>query len=293
MQEGRRSGSSLELGLLLLANAVGGSSAIMIKASTIHPVLQASYRLLCGGILLAPLFFRDLRRTGRRLSFALVARSILPGIVLGLHFIAWIAGARMTLAGNATVIVTMVPVVMPFLVYLTTRELPRKAEVIGTLVAIAGIAILAAFDFRLERAHFGGDLVCLAAMVFYAIYLVLARRYAPAEGIMTYLVPLYLSGGVFCFLASLPFASPVKGITSADILMTLGLALGPTIVGHSLMNRAMTKLPPQTVSLFNLAQFIVAIALAFFLFGELPGPEFAVASLLIAAGVAIPVIFRK
>jgi drug/metabolite transporter (DMT)-like permease len=284
---------SSELILLLVANIVGGSSAIMIKASTIHPILQASYRLLFAAVILSPLFFRELRRSGLKPSFRLVRPSLLPGIVLGLHFITWIFGARMTLAGNATVIVTMVPVAMPFFVFFMTRELPKKAEVAGTVVAICGIAILAAFDFRLSPGHFGGDVTCFVSMILYAIYLALARRSAPQEGIWLYLVPLYLAGGLFCFLCSLPFAHPVRGITGADVLMTLGLVLGPTVIGHSLMNRAMTKLPPQTVSLFNLTQFIVAGILAYALFREVPRPEFAVASVLIVAGVGIPVLFRK
>jgi len=284
---------SLELALLLLANVAAASAAIMIKASTIHPILQASGRLLISGIVLLPLFLRELRRSGRRLSFALLQPSILPGIVLGIHFIAWIIGARMTLAGNATVIVAMVPVAMPFLVFLMARELPRRAEIIGTVVAIGGCAILAAFDFRLEPAHFGGDLVCFVAMVFYAVYLALARRFAPKERITLYLVPLYLCGGLFCFVCALPFALPFSGITTVDVLMTLGLALGPTIIGHSLMNRAMTTLPSQIVSLSNLTQFIIAGILAYILFKEIPHPEFALASALIVAGVCIPVVFRK
>ncbi len=293
MESPRKDPRSFELALVLVANIVGGSSAIMIKASTIHPVLQASYRLLCAGIILLPLFIRELRRSGKRFSPRLVAPSLLPGIALGLHFITWIAGARMTLAGNATVIVTMVPVAMPFLVFLMTRELPRKAEVVGTLVALAGIGFLASFDFRLDPGHFGGDIVCFVSMLFYALYLALARRFAPEEGLWLYLVPLYLMGGLFCLLCGLPFADPIRGITGMDALMTLGLALGPTIIGHSLMNRAMTKLPSQTVSLFNLTQFIVAGLLAYFLYREIPRPEFAVASALIVAGVAIPVLPRR
>jgi len=281
---------SVELGLLLVANIVGGSSAIMIKASTIHPILQASYRLLFAGILLTPLFFRELRSAGLRLSLRLVLPSLLPGVVLGLHFITWIFGARMTLAGNATVIVTMVPVAMPFLVFFMTRELPKKAEIVGTLVAMAGVGILASIDVRFDPGHFVGDLTCFLSMLFYSVYLALARRFAPAERIWLYLVPLYLTGGLFCLACSLPFASPVHGITGIDLAMTLGLALGPTIVGHSLMNRAMTKLPPQVVSLFNLTQFMVAGIMAYFLFGEVPRPYFVASSLLIVAGIAIPVI---
>ena len=78
-----------------------------------------------------------------------------------------------------------------------------------------------------------------------------------------------------------------------DFIMTLGLALGPTIVGHSLMNRAMTRLQPQVVSLFNLTQFIVAGILAFVLFRELPRPEFVISSALIVAGIAIPILSRR
>jgi len=293
MADQREKTPSFEIILLLVANIVGGSSAIMIKASTIHPILQASYRLLFAGIILVPLFFRDLRRSGGRLSLRLIAPSAIPGILLGLHFITWIFGARMTLAGNATVIVTMVPVAMPFIVFFATRELPRRAEVVGTVIAIAGIAILASFDLRLAPDHFVGDITCFVSMLLYAFYLALARRFAPKEGLWLYFVPLYLMAGRFCFLCSLPFANPVLGITNIDIFMTMGLVLGPTIVGHSLMNRAMTKLPPQTVSLFNLTQFIVAGILAYLLFREVPRPEFAVASFLIVVGIAIPVAFKK
>lgn len=294
MEQSSASSRSLELGLLGLANIVGGSSAILIKASTINPVLQASYRLLFSAVLLAPVFFRELRRSGRKLSFALVAPSLLPGVILGLHFIAWIMGARMTLAGNATVIVTMVPVAMPFLVFFMSRELPRKAEVWGTIVAMIGVAILASFDFHFAPEHFLGDLVCFVAMLFYSVYLALARSRAPRDGgLWLYIVPLYLTGGIFDFLCALPFANPVRGITRTDLIMTLGLAIGPTIVGHSLMNRAMTRLQPQIVSLSNLTQFIVAGILAFLLFGELPRPEFAVASVLIVAGIALPIVYRR
>lgn len=284
---------SVELSLLLLANIVGGSSAIMIKASAIHPILQASYRQLFAAIFLAPLFFHELRGAGLRLSLRLVRPSILPGIVLGLHFITWIFGARMTLAGNATVIVTMVPIAMPFLVFLMTRELPARAEVVGTGVAMVGVVLLAAADVRFEPSHFAGDLTCFLSMLLYAVYLALARRFAPAERIWLYLVPLYLTGGLFCLVCSLPFASPFRGISGTDLAMTLGLALGPTIVGHSLMNRAMTKLPAQIVSLFNLTQFVIAGLLAYLLFGELPRPLFVAASLLIVAGIAIPVLRER
>jgi drug/metabolite transporter (DMT)-like permease len=278
------------IALLLFAILVASSSVIMIKASRVHPVLQASYRLIMAGLFLLPFFFRELKRNGIRLSARLILPSVLPGIVLGLHFISWIAGARLTLAGNSTVIVNMLPVVMPFLAFFLIGEKPKRAEILGTSVSLLGLVLLAAFDFRLDRTHFLGDIVCFLSMLLYALYLMLGKRNNPGGRLWTYLVPLYLIGGLFCFVVSLPFAHPVRGLTALDVLMTVGLALGPTVIGHSVFNLSMKRFASQVVSLLNVFQFVFAGLLAFVLFGERPGWEFFVTSAFIVSGAAIAIL---
>jgi len=282
-----------DLLLVVLGVFVASTSVIMIKASTINPLLQASYRLLISVVLLTPFFFRELKTRGERLSFRLVAPSVVPGILLGLHFIAWIYGARMTLAGNSTVIVNMSPVIMPFLAYFLLKVAPSRREILGTTVATAGVAILAAADYRADPLHFAGDLYCFVAMLLFTVYLALARKNNSAGRLWSYLVPLYFVGGIFCLaIALVAGISPVAGISWIDIAMTAGLALGPTIMGHSVMNWAMMRFPPQVVSILNLGQFIFAGVLAFALFGEAPRAVFYATSALIVVGAVIAILPR-
>ena len=79
---------------------------------------------------------------------------------LRLHFITWIAGARMTPAANSTLIVNIVPVVMPLLLWLFAREKLTPRETWATGIATVGLAVLFAADFRISREHFRGDTIC-------------------------------------------------------------------------------------------------------------------------------------
>lgn len=279
------------MSVLVFGVLVAASSVIMIKASAINPLLQASYRLLASVILLLPFFFRELKVRGERISFRMLWPSLIPGLLLGLHFIAWIYGARLTLAGNSTVIVNMVPVVMPFFAFLLMGIKPRKRELLGTLIATLGVALLAMVDYRADPGKLGGDGACFVAMLLFTIYLALARRNNPQQRLWTYLVPLYFFGGIFCLAIALAMGvNPVSGISARDIIMTLGLAIGPTIIGHSSMNWAMLKFSPQTVSIVNLGQFIFAGAMGFLFFGEIPNPMFYATSVLIVLGAVIAII---
>jgi drug/metabolite transporter (DMT)-like permease len=64
-------------------------------------------------------------------------------------------------------------------------------------------------------------------------------------------------------------------------------------MGHSIMNWAMLRFPPQVVSILNLGQFIFAGILAFALFGEVPHAIFYATSVLIVAGAVIAILPRR
>jgi drug/metabolite transporter (DMT)-like permease len=280
--------------LLIFGTFVSATSVVMIKASSIHPLLQSSYRLLGAAILLTPFFFRELRERSEAPRLNLSVPPLIPGILLGLHFIAWIYGARLTLASNSTVIVNMSPVVMPFFAFFLLSSVPGRREVLGTLIAAAGVALLAISDYRGDAEHFTGDIYCFVAMLLFVAYLALGRRNNSAGRIWSFLVPLYYEGGLFCLAVALVLGiSPIAGITWMDVAMTAGLAIGPTIMGHSIMNWAMLRFPPQVVSIVNLGQFIFAGILAFFLFGEIPRAIFYVTSALIVAGAVIAILPRR
>ncbi len=293
--------------LLIFAIWACATSVIFIKDSSVGPVALAGWRLVLGAALLSPLVFRDRRRFRAHLGSAPLRRAVLPGVLLGVHFISWIAGARLTLAANASLIVNMVPVVMPFLLLVLLREGINRGEAAGTAVAMAGVAVLTWSDYLYDPLHFRGDVVCFVSMLLFAVYLALARRNRSFPSLWLYVVPVYLSGGLFCLLAStalwaiglaapeLPaaapwaFVSPLAGDWPWDLLMILGLALLPTILGHSTLNYCMKHMRGQFVSIATLGQFIFAGLMAYAYPGlrETPDAGFYPAAVLVVVGAAI------
>lgn len=279
--------------LLIIGVFCCSTSVIFIKLSTEHPILLAAYRLLIASAVLTPSFLRSLKRQSEGWSLRNIRFSLLPGVVLGLHFIAWNTGARMTLAANSTLIVNMVPVVMPFLLFLLSREIINRREILGTFVAMAGVTLLGSVDIHIDRSTFFGDMVCFLSMVLFALYLALARRNKTGADIWLYVVPLYYIAGVFCLIVGIFFQNPVKSYSMEDMLYIVGLAIVPTVVGHSTLNYSMQQLRGQLVSIAVLSQFIFAGALGYLLLGEIPHPFFYLSSGLLIGGGIVTVLPKK
>lgn len=294
--------------LLMLGVFNCATSVIMIKACTVHPVLLSSYRLAVAAVLLTPLFLRDLAANRARFPLAPGAgngpvsapaggpegqwrfgwrhvwRTVVPGAMLGAHFILWIAGARLTPAVNSSLIVNMVPVAMPFLLVVLVRERLTRGELAATALSLAGVAVLAGGDLQLSPEYFRGDVLCFVSMLLLACYLALGRRNRDFPSLWLYLVPLYWVGAAVCFAAALPFVSPLAVASWWDGLMVLGLGVVPTILGHSILNYSMKHFRGQAVGVAGLGQFIFAGILAYFLLREVPGWQFYVAGVLVVVG---------
>lgn len=268
-------------------------SVIFIKVSTEHPLLVAAYRLFIAAFILTPFMLKERRKFKKTLSFKLLRPSILPGLTLGLHFILWIIGARMTLAAHSTLIVNMVPVIMPLFLFAFSREVINRLEIIGTVFAITGVVILGWTDFHFNRETFNGDIVCFLSMILFTLYLALARRNKNQEGIWLYLVPLYYIAGIFCLVIALFFINPIKPYTVRNIMCILGLGIVSTVIGHSILNYSMKHFRGQFVSIINLSEFVFAGIMGYFLLGEIPRINFYISGLLVAGGAFIIIRYSK
>ena len=237
--------------------------------------------------MLAPLFVVPICAAGGRFTDAHLSGTALPGVLLGGHFITWIIGRRMTLTGNANLIVNLVPVAMPFLLYFLAREKLNPRELAGTLLAVAGVAVLAGGDYRLAGKEFAGDLMCFASMVFLAAYLALGRRDGDFPTIWLYIVPLYFFGGVFCLAAAAAMRYPLAVSSLNDWTLVAGLVLIPTVLGHTIYNMAMKWFRGQIVSITGLTQFIFGAALGRLFFGEVPAWNFYAAAGLVVIGALV------
>lgn len=277
------------------------TSVIFIRWSETGPIWLSAWRLLAATVLLWPFFSKARRDHPGRFDRRILKRTVWPAVLLAAHFIAWIAGARLTLAANASIIVNLVPAVMPFLLFWLATERVSRWEIVGSGLALSGVMVLGVVDYRLDPVLFKGDLICFLAMLFYAVYLVFARLNRDFASIWFYLVPVYGLAGLICLVVAIfntlgrTLFFAVSGVGwqvtqwEWEIMMALGLAIIPTIMGHSLLNWSLQHLRGQTVSLVNLGQFISAGLLGYLLLGDIPDPLFVPVSALLVCGAALAI----
>lgn len=281
---------SRSLALLLLGVFACSTAAIMIKAGAMHPAVLCAGRLMIASVVLTPLFWWEWRKHKGAMPAGWLRRTTLPALMLSAHFISWTFGARMTLTAQATLIVNLAPVALPFFLHWLLAERINRREIQGTVLALAGMLVLSAKDALAGGGDVAGNLVCFGSMLAFTWYLVLGRRNRDVPSLWLYIVPVYWQAAAICAVAALPWAHTAGLATGREWLLMAGLAVIPTIIGHSLLNRSMRELPGQLVSLCNIGQFVFAAVMAWLLFGELPGPVFYAAAALVVGGVAVVVL---
>lgn len=277
--------------VLLLLGVFGCStSVILIKSSQTHPVLLVAARLLIASALLSPWFLLDWRKHRAAFTRGHLRRTTLPAVVLALHFISWTYAARLTLAAQATLIVNLVPIAIPFFLHSLVGERINRTEIVGTVIAIAGLILLTAGDALAGTGNLFGNLLGFASMLFFAWYLALGRRNRDFPTLWLYVIPVYLQAGAICLAAAIPWFDTFALRSVREWSLLVGLAVLPTLLGHSLLNFSLRHLRGQVVSLCNAGQFVFAGVMAYFLFNEHPGALFYLSSAIVVSGIALVVV---
>lgn len=269
---------------------VCATAASLIQASRIDPMWLSALRVAIAALLLLPLFIRDWRHHRAASPSAWVQAAVAPGILLGLHFMSFLAGVRETTVANATLLVNLAPAIVPFFAWTFLDENITRGEVVGIGLGLAGVALLVGGDLRVGHGTLAGDVMCLGSMVLFAGYLVMGRWNRGAPSIWLFVVPLYAVAALVCLPAAAvrPLATvPIDGRREA--LLAFALGVGPTVLGHSALMFCLRRLRPHTVTLANLSQFIFAGVIAWFVSGELPPARFYPAAALLVSGAAIAI----
>lgn len=253
--------------------------------SNVDPLMLTGLRLAIAAIALGPLAIRDWRRHRAELNWSHLRDCVFPALAMSAHFVSWIFAARLTLASNGSLIVNLTPIVTPFLLALISSERVTNREILATLTAAVGLAMLFVADYRHSSDTFLGDVLCFVSMLLFAVYLVLGRKFRHHPTTLLYVTPLYAIASIVTFalspvLGSLFGPSQMKGFWQ-EAPWVLLLALLPTIIGHSLLNQAMRCLRGQVVAVVNMSQFVFAGLLGWLVLGEQPGVTFYPAAFLV------------
>lgn len=283
--------------LLVIGLLTFGFAPIMVRFATdVEPLALAAMRTGFSALILLPFWLPkrmplyQIREAGIS-NFLLIA----AGVSLGLHFTLWIASLHYTSVASASVLVTIHPVMLIVAESLLFKAKFRPVVWIGVTIAFTGSVLLGlADDAQMDQfpdAIFGNTLAFLSAIVFVA-YFMLGRKIRQHTEWIDYVFYVYTYATITCLVLTFIWVGGVPTITAMSILVGIGLAAGPTVLGHGAMNYAVKYISPTLLSTLVLSEAVVAAIAAFFIFGEIPSGFSIVAMIVIVFGVTLTWVKR-
>lgn len=265
-------------------------SGILIKVASAPPLITAFYRMIFTVLLLTPYFIYKHRSD---ISYFLDYRPALVGLFLAVHFILWISSIQYTAISNSVIFIALQPLFTIILEYFFAREDLKEGAVIGIVMAVIGSSIISVSDFYRMGSAFFGNFLALSAAIFSALYLFIGRGVRKKLDYFPYLYILYSYATLFLGLGVWFFKIPFTGYGLQNHIIFLGLALGPTLIGHSILNYAVRYLPTSIVTLSILGEPMITTALAWLILGEKASVTTLIGGVFILGGIYLASVYNN
>jgi drug/metabolite transporter (DMT)-like permease len=261
---------------------------------TLMPEILSPYTLtffrLSGGMLLfwiVSLFVKNEKVPAKDILLLFFASLF----ALTLNQLPFFVGLSMTSPIDASIVVTMLPILTMILAAIFIKEPITLMKFIGVLVGASG-ALLIVFNndaVHVGKSNFWGNVIVFGAVGSFAVYLTLFKdlisRYSP----VTIMKWMFLFGTIVC----LPFCykplaqTDFSVLSSGTYLRIAYMVLLATFMGYLLIPIGQKVLRPTTLSMYNYVQPIVASMVAVFIGIDTFGYEQALSGLLVFSGVYI------
>nr|WP_234032150.1 DMT family transporter [Parerythrobacter jejuensis] len=257
---------------LLLVALLAGNIALALGPWSVRladsgPVSAAFWRLF----LALPLLALLARGTGQKLggiprkTLLLVA---LGSVAFALDLSSWHIGIERTRLGNATLFGNAGSIILLFWGFVVARSLPRGLEWLAIVFALGGAAILMGRSLEISTGTLIGDLFCLAAGLFYAVYLLTLQDARKEIGAWSLLVWVSVFACPVLLVIAMLNGEPVWPTNWAPLV---ALSFLSQLVGQGLLVFSLRHFPPLVIGLALLTQPAVAALYGVVVFEEVLG----------------------
>ena len=199
---------------------------------------------------------------------AILLLPILGGIFTAFDHGTWNSSLRYTSAANATLLGNTAPLWVALISWLVFRQKLRGLFWLGLAFALGGAVIVLGSDFIRHPSIGLGDLLAMAAGVFYAGYFIVTERGRQKLDTLSYVWLVDLFATVALLLITLGMKLPLSGYPTQSYLAFLGAAMVSQVGGYLSIGYALGHLPASVVSPTLIGQPVVTALLAIPLLGE-------------------------
>lgn len=271
------------------------TSAILVDASSAPSLVKACYRVLFMTALVAPFAVRE-REEFSRVAGTDWALVTVAGALLALHFATWFASIELTSIAASTTLVQTQPAFVAVGAWLLLDERASFRVAGGILVAIAGSVLLSAGDF-LGGTTVGsnpllGNGLAVVGAASAAGYVLAGRSVRQRLSLAPYVFVVYGVCTVVLFAVAASQGLPLLSYPAHEWALFLGMAVGPGIFGHTVINWALEHVESTVVSVALLGEPVGSALLALVIFGEVPGEFTILGGGVILLGIAVTTVGR-
>ncbi|MFC3476804.1 DMT family transporter [Halobacterium litoreum] len=266
------------------------TSAILVDLSDAPSLVKACYRVLFMTGLVAPFAVRE------RDQFATISGSdwllvTASGALLAGHFAAWFASIEYTSIAASTTLVQTQPAFVAVGAWLLLDERVTSRVAGGILVAISGSVLLSAGDFLGgttvgSNPSLGNGLAVLGAASA-AGYVLAGRSVRQRLSLGPYVLVVYGVCAATLFAAALALGLPLANYPAHEWGLFVAMAVGPGLLGHTVVNWALKYVESSIVSVSLLGEPVGSALLALAIFGEVPGEFTILGGAVILLGIAV------
>ena len=282
--------------LVILGVAMVSYSGPLVKLGLQHganPATIAMMRMALSALILLPMLF--VKRKGAQAapvrSLLKMTRSqwlwsVAASVCLALHYLTWMTSLDQTDTFASVALVCTQPLFVALLSGVVLKEKMPCAAIPGAAVAVVG-ALLIALNALLGgiSGDLSGALLALAGAIMMAGHWLCNRYARRTVEALPFMVLLYAQTALLLAM-TLPFLGGFR-MTWMALLAVAGLAVGCTLLGHSMFTLALGKVSATVVSFAILGEPVGAMVWSFFMFGEVPQTLVFIGGLVIVAGLTL------
>ncbi len=280
---------AVALGVAILAVS---TSAILIRYSSAPTLVIALYRVLFTTVLLLPFAVYSHRDGFDHLSRRDWIAASAAGIALALHFILWFESLAWTsVAASVTIVQVQVLFVASGATLFLSERITRRAG-IGMATALGGIVIMSFGGTIVGTPVVGeaplyGNILAIIAAVCMAGYVLTGRSLRQRIPLVPYVVIVYSVCVVVLLALTVAVNDPLVAYPPHEWILFFAMALGPGILGHTILNWALAHVESSVVSVSLLAEPVSSTMLAVLLLNELPTEFTAIGGVMTLTGIII------
>lgn len=259
------------LGIGLIAISFGAILARLAQGYGLPSLAIAAMRLGFAALIVTPVALRQGRRSLGAMTRQQWLLALGAGLFLAMHFATWISSLEYTSVASSTALVTTNLLWVGLVSFFVFRERLHPLMLAGLVISLAGSALIFWSDSQqgaAGRYPLLGNVLAIVGSWCFSGYLLIGRKLRAGLSLTVYVWLAYGVSAVVLVSVCLLGGVPLSGYSAPALLVTLGMALGPQLLGHTSYNWSLKYVSPTFVAVVTLGEPVGSALMAWVLFGE-------------------------